>query len=1401
MPTDKKSEVELNCNTQSESAYTASAMAGTGVGIQSLECRKMCLQEAWKSFQLDFNIYLQAMDMDKAPDQRKVAMMLHFIGAEGRKVFTSLGVNIEAVKLTELIKCFDDHYTKKKNITMERHKFFSHTQGEQTIEQFITSLRNLSFSCDFDKLREGLIKSVFICGLHSRHKDIKEKLLSSGDDSLKKTVEVAIIMEASKLSVEKLETEQCFAGKLTSEVNVVQQNKPQFRRPYAREQFRYRSGKASEQSSSKFRNASQEGSSSAFNKQSTSSMNRRTSELKSRQLGCDRCGMIHEFKCPAIGTQCHFCGGFDHFARRCKKLIQRKMNQVQQLFSDEEDDMDDKEGLFVGVLRRICTSKSIEKNQRWMITVAINGQSFKCQIDTGADTNVMALNDFLRLGYNRNDLKSTKTKIVGLGGFEVKIMGCKDIQFEYEGVKFRQTFYIMAGSTQGILGLPSIINMGILEQTKQSKNFNLKPKNINILSKNSWLERYKDLFEGLGSLEGKCHLTINPDIEPTVDSPRRIPFNLMQPLKAELDRMVNLKVISPVNEPTDWVNSIVLVKKTNGNLRICLDPRNLNKAIKRSHYQFPTIHDVKSQLTGARVFSTVDANSGFWTISLDEESSKLCTFITPFGRYKFLRLPFGISSAPEYFHSAITRLFEGIQNIVIYIDDILIFGRTRQEHDKALMAVFDRARKTGLKFNKSKTKLYQSEIKFLGHVFSEEGQKPDDDKVAAILKMKSPTSVAELQRFFGMVNYLGCFVKNLANHSVSLRELLKNDILWHWTERHEAEFNKLKQLITNAPVLTYYNPTKVLTLNVDASKNGIGCVLSHDRNPIAFASATLTSSQENYAQIEKELFAILVGCTKFHQYIYGQRILVETDHRPLVPLFNKPLYSVPARLQRFMMRLQAYDLEVKYKPGKEMFTADTLSRSSMPESILEEIDNDLRLHCNLVLSNIEINPDTLQSIKEAYVNDEAMKVLDDYVTNGWPENKKSVNPLAAPYSNVRDELHKIDGILLKLNRIIIPRSLRRHILNNLHEAHMGINRTENLARTCVYWPNISNDINNLVNSCDICQKLRKNKTKEPLKPHDIVDLPWHKLGMDLFEHENEHYLLIVDYYSKYVELANLHKNTTSSNVIRHIKSIFARHGIPKIIIADNAPQFRSREFQNFLNLWGVKNDPSSPYVANSNGLAERNIQTIKSMLTKCKATNSDPYLALLQFRTTPNASGVSPTQLLMSRLLRTRLPILNNNLRPKVVDSFEHNRKLEKYQQKMCDYYNKNAKLCPDFDPGQPVLFKKDPHGHWETGQILQKLDFPRSYIVQDPEGTQYRRNKKHILEDKASHNLEHVRYPFEEGENHNENNVQAGNCLDGNNEEALPETIDFSEDVEGIVKTRSGRVVKPVDRYGISKT
>lgn len=240
--------------------------------------------------------------------------------------------------------------------------------------------------------------------------------------------------------------------------------------------------------------------------------------------------------------------------------------------------------------------------------------------------------------------------------------------------------------------------------------------------------------------------------------------------------MVNLRVIVPEHEPTEWVNSVVLVTKPNGNLRICLDPRNLNKAILRPHYPFPTIEECKAKLNGSVYFSSLDANRGFWMVPLGERSSKLCTFNTPFGRFRFLRLPFGINAAPEIFHSEMVKLFGDIPGVIIYIDDFLIFSSSIEEHMRTLEMVLIRARKMGLRFNKKKCKLFKREIKFLGHIFDKSRVKADEEKITAIINMPRPDNVKDLQRFLGMINYLDCFIDKSSLKTRNLRELLKNEV-------------------------------------------------------------------------------------------------------------------------------------------------------------------------------------------------------------------------------------------------------------------------------------------------------------------------------------------------------------------------------------------------------------------------------------------------------------------------------------------------------------------------------------------------------------------------------------------------------------------------------------------------
>ncbi|XP_047987077.1 uncharacterized protein K02A2.6-like isoform X1 [Leguminivora glycinivorella] len=797
--------------------------------------------------------------------------------------------------------------------------------------------------------------------------------------------------------------------------------------------------------------------------------------------------------------------------------------------------------------------------------------------------------------------------------------------------------------------------------------------------------------------------------------------------------MEELQVIEKVTTPTDWVNAIVPIEKSNGQLRICLDPRPLNKAIKRPHFPYPTLDDLRSKVAGASVFSKLDANSGYWMIPLDEESSKLCTFNTQFGRYKFLRLPYGINSSGEIFHKIMSDIFSDLPGVLIFVDDILVFGSNQKEHNERLENVFRKAREVNLKFNKSKCMFDKSEITYVGHVFNRNGISADKSKVEAIVKMPRPENVKDLQRFLGMVNYLGSYIPNLANETNLLRSLLKKQNIWQWTDSHEKEFIELKSLITQSPVLVHYDVNKPIRMSVDSSKSAVGAVIFHGKNPIAYSSKSLTSTQKNYAQIEKELYAIVYGCKKFHQYIYGKTIQVETDHQPLVTLFKKPLSDVPARLQRMMITLQAYDLIVSYTKGTEMYVSDTLSRAPISSGNIEkfdanELENNIICQVKSITSNLAITENKLEQIRNHTKSDLTLVKLQEYYFEGWPNSKTQCDPITLPYWNIRDEIHVIDEILFKNQSVIIPKSMRSEILNILHEGHMGIEKTKNLARGLVFWPNIYHDIEMKVRQCETCMMFSPNKTKETLLSHEQPSLPWQKVATDLFDYNNKKYLLVVDFYSNYIEIAQLNTDSRSQTVIQQLKSIFSRHGIPLQLVSDGGPPYNSQEFHQFLNEWDIEHIMSSPHLSRSNGLSEISVKIIKNILRKCQNSGTDFHLGLLQYRTTPRGNLKSPSELLMSRKLRTKLPTSLESLKPKVITFADHSKNKSEILAKREAYYNRNATPAQEFHDNDIVYFKKNPSDvTWTKGTIMSKTKFPRSYFVKNSDGTVYRRNSQHI--------------------------------------------------------------------------
>lgn len=426
-------------------------------------------------------------------------------------------------------------------------------------------------------------------------------------------------------------------------------------------------------------------------------------------------------------------------------------------------------------------------------------------------------------------------------------------------------------------------------------------------------------------------------------------------------------------------------------------------------------------------------------------------------------MPFGISSAPEVFQKTMHVVFEGLDGVEIMVDDILIWGRTEEEHDRRLQAVLQRCREVNLRLNKEKCKFSQSQVKYLGHILSPEGLSIDPTRVQDILALPRPSNVGELKSFLGVVNYLGKFIPHMSDTSAPLRQLLKKEAAWSWTEEHDKSFTALRTALTVAPTLRFYDKNKPVTLSVDASSRGTGAVLLQEGQPVAYSSRSLNDAQKNYAQIEKELLAIVHGCSRFHDYIFGQTVTVESDHKPLEAIFRKPLNQCPLRLQRMRLTLQKYDLLVKYTPGKELYIADTLSRNPSKEEESEVFEVN-------VLECLPVRDETLEECRQAISRDKDLSTMLQYAKSQWPSNKEDIPGPLKTYWPYRDEIHEEEGLLFRSNRLVIPEEMKSTILARLHKAHSGVEKTLHRAKEALYWPAMQNDIKQVVENCSVCKE-------------------------------------------------------------------------------------------------------------------------------------------------------------------------------------------------------------------------------------------------------------------------------------------------------------------------------------------
>lgn len=514
--------------------------------------------------------------------------------------------------------------------------------------------------------------------------------------------------------------------------------------------------------------------------------------------------------------------------------------------------------------------------QSWSITLSIRGKKTVFKLDTGAEVTATSRETYLQLGGGK--LQTPTKSLSGPAGQTLDVPGQFTATLSHEEKSSLQTVFVVRGLKNNLLGLPAITALQLMRR-------------VDVVRVGDDIRKqFPKVFSGLGTLGEPYQIKLKERALPySIYAPRTVPMPLRNKVKAELRRMEEMGVISEIRNPTPWYVGMVVVPKQSGAVRICVDLKPLNQSVWREVHPIPKVDETLAQLSGPTVFSKLDANCGFWQIPLTPNSRPLTTFITPFGRYCFNKLPFGISSAPELFQRRMNQILEGLEGVLCLMDDVLIFGKDQEQHDAKLMVVLERLAAAGVTLNSEKCEFAKSRVKFLGHIIDREGIRADPDKTAAVLQMRTPQNVSELRRYLGMTNQLGKFSPCVPELTQPLRELLSSKRTWTWGQSQDTPFSQVKAELAKPTVLALYDPRAPTKISADASSYSLGAVLQQVGDiwrPVAYASRSMSETEKRYAQKQKESLAVTWACDKFSDYILGRSFQIETDHKPLVPLLS-----------------------------------------------------------------------------------------------------------------------------------------------------------------------------------------------------------------------------------------------------------------------------------------------------------------------------------------------------------------------------------------------------------------------------------------------------------------------------------------------------------------------------------
>lgn len=783
-----------------------------------------------------------------------------------------------------------------------------------------------------------------------------------------------------------------------------------------------------------------------------------------------------------------------------------------------------------------------------------------------------------------------------------------------------------------------------------------------------FLMKNQEVFIKSDGKLGRCdwykHDIDTGDALPIKQRPYRLPIYKRKEVEDQIADMLDQGIITPSNSP--WAAPIVLVKKKQTqaqiqkqevSYRFCVDYRKLNEVTRSDAYPLPRIDDTIDALAGSQYFSTLDLASGYHQMGLSERAKDKTSFTTGQGLYRFEVLPFGLSGAPSSFERLMERVLAGLHWSIclIYLDDIIVYSDTFEQHVERLQLVFDCLRNAGLKLKPQKCHLFQTEVLYLGHIVSKDGIKSDPSKIERVRDWPVPRNVSEVRSFVGLCSYYKKFVDGFADLCRPLYHLTKKDVKFVWSDECEESFKQLKFALQHSVTLQYPDFELPFILDTDASDFSSGAVLSqmHDgvEKVVAYYSTTHSAPERKYSVTRKELLAVIKSIKHFKHYLYGREFVLRTDHASLKWLMN---FKEPeGQVARWLEFLSSYQFKIEHRQGCKHLNADALSR--------------IPLCNNVMFDGLKW---TSQEMCQFQDDDSVLKEVKELLSL---DSKPSYDEIASKCKDVKsywtqwEQLELIDNILYRIwydvrgdeirKLLVIPAALTKEILSLSHDSpsggHLGIAKTVNRIKQKFFWLGIKSDVIHWIKTCQLCQT---RKTPVPAVRAPLTNIvasePMELVVIDITgplpitERENKYILVVGDMFTKWIENYPMPDQEAKTVAQVLVYKFFSRFGVPKQLHSDQGTNFESKLFKEICQLMGIEKTRSSAYHAQTAGMIERYNRTLKNMLSVyVQADQSDwdlhlPLISMAYRSTVHETTGITPNKLMLGREINTPLSLM-----------------------------------------------------------------------------------------------------------------------------------------------------------------